>query len=102
MTVGSHGPTGTPRALARTALVAGLVLAAAGVFTQFLTGVPGFPPVPPGPIILVVAAAVVALARWRWAPVVGLLAALFLTIGMLAAGTGGRLTRPEQLGPFLG
>jgi hypothetical protein len=79
-----------------------LFLAAVGVLTQFLTGVPGFPKIPPGPIILAVAAVVVALVRWRWAPAVGLFAALFLTVGFLAAGAGGRLTNPTELGPFLG
>lgn len=60
---------------AAVALVAGLVLAAAGLVIQILGGVPGFPPIPPGPIILIVAAAFVVLAPWRWAPIVGLLAA---------------------------
>ena len=52
----------------RFALVVGLVLAGAGVLTEFLTGVKGFPKIPPGPIIIgagVAAVAVAARARPR-------------------------------------
>ncbi|GAB3385912.1 hypothetical protein GCM10027568_03580 [Humibacter soli] len=65
----------------------GLLLAAVGVLVQFLTGVPGFPPVPPGPIILAVAALVVVVVRWRWIVILGLAVAVFLTVGALASGT---------------
>jgi len=90
------------RSPARIALIGALLVAAAGVFTEFLSGVPGFPPVPPGPIILAVAAIVVAVVRWRWIPILGLLAAAFLTVGMLVAGTDGRLTAVTEPGPFIG
>jgi hypothetical protein len=82
--------------------VAGLSLADTGHVIQFFTGVPGFPPVPPRPIISLVAAGVVALARSRWAPIVGLLAALFIAVSFLVAGGGPRLADPTEFGPFVG
>ncbi len=51
---------------AKTVLVAGLATAAVGTLLEYVTGVPGFPTVPPGPIILGVAAVVVAVVAWRW------------------------------------
>ncbi len=87
----------------RTALAGGLVLAAAGLIVQILTGVPGFPLIPPGPIILLGAAAVVVWWRWRWAPAVGLLAALFLAVGgVLEGSVFERLAAPAAVGPFAG
>ena len=46
---------------------AGLVVAAAGIMIQYVSG-EDFPTIPPGPIILLVAAAVVAFGSWRRAP----------------------------------
>jgi hypothetical protein len=60
--------------------VVGLVVAAAGIMIQYVSGV-DYPTIPPGPIILLAAAAVVAFGPWRWSSVVGLVAALFLSIG---------------------
>jgi hypothetical protein len=60
--------------------VVGLVVAAAGIMIQYVSGV-DYPTIPPGPIILLAAAAVVVFGPWRWSPVVGLVAALFLSIG---------------------
>ena len=70
---------------------------------MFLIGVPGFPPIPPGPITLLVAAALVAFVRWRWIPLVGLATALFLAAGTVLAGaTPSMLATPSQVGPFVG
>ena len=81
----------------------GLIVAALGVTIQFFTGVPGFPKVPPGPFILGGAGILVALLRWRWTPIVGLIVALFISVGLLAAGgAGDRLSTPGELGPFIG
>ena len=72
---------------AKTVLVAGLATAAVGTLLEYVTGVPGFPTVPPGPIILAVAALVVALVAWRWIAAVGLLVAAFVAVGAIASGT---------------
>ncbi|SCF27667.1 hypothetical protein [Micromonospora mirobrigensis] len=89
---------------ARIALALGLVVAALGVLVQFLVGVPGFPAIPPGPIILGVAAIVVlALPRRRWPLVVGLVAAVFVTGGGLIEGSvWGRLADPATFDVWSG
>lgn len=87
-------------------LIAGLLLGAIGLVIEVASGVPGFPPIPPGPIILAVAAVFVALAPWRWAPILGLAAAVFLTVGQaVAPNFGGSLDRLGDVGvfgPFVG
>lgn len=91
------------RTPARTALVAGLVTAAVGVIVLILVGVPGFPLIPPGPIILLVAAGLVTFLPWRWAPALGLLAAAFVSVGAVTAGfTAVMLSTPSAVGPFVG
>jgi hypothetical protein len=56
---------------------AGLVVAVAGIMIQYVSGV-DFLTIPPGPIILLVAAAVVVFGPWRRAPAGGLVTAACL------------------------
>lgn len=90
--------------LAAKVLSVSLIVAGLGVFILFVTGVPGFPKVPPGPIILIGAGLLVALLPWRWAPIIGLVAALFIAVGSVATlGLfGDRLSAPGAFGPFIG
>src|SRR5215217_3789608 len=86
-------------------LVAGLV-AAAGMLVQYASGV-DYPTIPPGPIISLAAAAVVAWGPWRWAPVVGLGTAVFISIGGVIATIAGngfapQLSDPGAFGGFAG
>ena len=86
--------------------IVGLLVAAAGIMVQYVAGV-DYPTVPPGPIILLAAAAVVAFGPWAWAPRVGLVAALFLTIGGAIATIAGNgfnetLGDPSDVGAFAG
>jgi hypothetical protein len=67
---------------ARRSAVAGLIAAAAGIIVQILGGA-DYPPIPPGAILLVVAAVLFAV-RTRWTPVVGMLIPLFLSVGAVA------------------
>jgi hypothetical protein len=67
---------------ARRSAVAGLTAAAAGIIVQILGGA-DYPPIPPGAILLVVAAVLFAV-RTRWTPVVGMLIPLFLSVGAVA------------------
>ncbi|MEV8515415.1 hypothetical protein [Dactylosporangium sp. NPDC051484] len=96
----------TNNALSPSRLTLGLALivAGSGVLTQFLVGVPGFPKIPPGPIILGVAGIIVlALGRSRWPLVVGLLAALFVTLGGLIEGSvWSRIGNPGQFDVWIG
>lgn len=88
---------------ARVLLVIALLVAAAGILVQFLTGVSGFPAVPPGPIILAATAIVVAVVRWRWIPGLGLLAAAFIAVGMIATfNRDHQFTSLDPAGPFIG
>ncbi len=87
-------------------LVVGLVVAAAGMLIQYASGVE-YPTIPPGPIIALVAAAVVAFAPWRRAPVVGLVAAVFISLGGVIATIAGngftpQLSDPGAVGGFVG
>jgi hypothetical protein len=87
-------------------LVVGLVVAAAGMLVQYASGVE-YPTIPPGPIIALAAAAVVAFGPWRRAPVVGLVAAVFISLGGVIATIAGngfteQLSDPGALGGFFG
>ncbi|MGP4022745.1 hypothetical protein [Actinomadura sp. 3N407] len=63
--------------LSRAALVTvtGLVTGAVGLLIQKVAGVE-MPPVPPGLVILVVAAVLITATRWRWTLILAVLAAL--------------------------
>jgi hypothetical protein len=65
--------------------VAGLAVAAVGILLKYFSGVEGFPTVPPGPFILLGAAALVAWGPWRWTAAVGVLAPLLgLVLGAMS------------------
>ena len=81
--------------------VAALLVAAAGFVTQIVSGV-DVPTVPPGLIIMLVAAGLVAFLPWRWIPVVGAAVGLFLLVGFFASGAVGSLLDPSRLGVFIG
>ena len=96
----------TERSPAAKLNIAGLVVAAAGIMIQYVSGV-DYPTIPPGPIILLVAAAVVAFGPWRWSPVVGLVTAVFVSIGGVIATIVGngftpQLSDPSAVGGFAG
>lgn len=73
--------------------VAGMLVGAAGIGLLWAGGVKFPVAVPPGIVILLVGAAFVALAPWRWAPAVGVGIGLFVVVGFLVSPTGiGNLT----------
>ncbi len=98
-------PTSRPRRLSAAAsiTVAGLVVAAAGIVIQIASGA-DYPTIPPGLLILLVAAGLVALAtRWRWTMIVGVIVSLFLLVGgALAPQARQQLGDPGQVGVFVG
>ena len=81
--------------------VAALLVAATGFVIQIVSGV-DVPTVPPGLVIMLVAAALVAFGPWRWTPVVGVVVGLFLLVGFFASGSVGSLLAPERSGVFVG
>ena len=72
----------------RVATLMGLVVDTLGIAILWASGVefPAYPP--PGIIILLAGAGFIALARWPWAPAVGALLGLFVTVGFLISSTG--------------
>jgi energy-coupling factor transporter transmembrane protein EcfT len=81
--------------------VAALIVAAAGFVVQIISGV-DVPTVPPGLVILLLAAGLVALLPWRWVPAVGAFAGLFLFVGFFASGAVVVLLDPSRLGVLVG
>jgi hypothetical protein len=78
---------GSP-SMPRITTVAGLMAGAIGIAVLWASGVE-FPfAIPPGIVILLVAAALVGLAPWRWAPAVGVFVGLFITVGFLLSPNG--------------
>jgi CHASE2 domain-containing sensor protein len=78
-----------------------LLAAAAGFVIQIVSGV-DVPTVPPGLVIPLVAAGLIAFLPWRWMPVVGAAVGLFLLLGFFASGAVGSLLDPSRLGVFVG
>ncbi|TQS41342.1 hypothetical protein [Cryptosporangium phraense] len=81
-----------------------LLVAAAGLTIEYFAGVADFPTIPPGPFILGIAGVLVlALTRPRWPLVVGLIAALFVTVGGLIEGSvWHRIADPGEFADWLG
>jgi hypothetical protein len=83
--------------------VAGLVVGAAGIGVLKLAGVEFPVAVPPGLVILLVGAVLVALLRWRWAPLIGVALGLFVIVGFLVSPDGLDNLRGEHgAGPSIG
>jgi hypothetical protein len=96
----------TPPSPATKLNAAGLVIAAAGIMIQYASGV-DFPTIPPGPIILLAAAALVVFGPRRWGAVVGLVVALFVALGgtiatIVGEGFSPQLSDPSAVGGFAG
>jgi hypothetical protein len=96
-----------PRSAPTKVNAAGLVVAATGILIQYFSGVEGFPTVPPGPFILLGAAALVAWGPWRWTAAVGVLAPLLgLVLGAMSTilnwGTTAPLSHPGEPAGFAG
>ena len=83
--------------------VVGLISIAIALWTQWLSGDPAYPKFPPGPVIFIAVAAIVAMgARWWWTPLIGALMSLLVTSGwFVRLGPGMlRLTHPGSVGKF--
>ena len=87
----------SPLSSAVKATVAALLVAALGFAVQIVSGLE-VPTVPPGLVILLAAAVLVAAVPWRWIPLVGAAVGLFLLVGFFASGSVGSLLDPGRLG----
>lgn len=92
----------TDPATTHRAVVGGLLVAAAGVVTMAISGVAFTTAVPPGLLILLIPAGLVAADRWRWASVLAGVGALFIVVGYIPSGTIGQLFDPVASGAFVG
>jgi hypothetical protein len=90
-----------PLSLAGKLTVAGLIVAAAGVVIQIVSGA-DYPTVPPVFFILLIPAGLIAFGRWRWTPVTAVLAGLFLTFGLFASGASAALFDINKFGVAVG
>jgi hypothetical protein len=72
----------------RAVTVGGLIIGAAGIAVLWAAGVEFPVAVPPGIVILLAGAIFVSVARWRWAPAVGVLLGLFVAVGWAISPTG--------------
>ena len=81
--------------------VAALLVAAFGFAIQIFSGVE-VPTVPLGLVILLVAAGLVALSPWRWAPTIGIVVGLFMFVGFFASGAVSNLSDPSRFGVLVG
>lgn len=79
--------------------IGALLVAAAGILLQYLSGVGDFPTIPPGPIILTILAGIIAFAPWRRIPILGSVMGIALIIGFLLNESVDRLT---DVTPILG
>jgi hypothetical protein len=83
--------------------IVGLISVAFAIWTQWLSSDPAYPKFPPGPVIFIVVATIVAIGtRWWWTPLIGTLIALLVTSGWFARLPAGvlRLTHPGSVGKF--
>ncbi len=72
----------------RTTLVAGLLVGAAGIAILWAAGLEFPVAIPPGLVILLVGAVVVAVFRTRWSAALGGFLGLFVLVGFVISGTG--------------
>ncbi len=78
-----------------------LVTAAVGVVVQIISGVP-YPKVPPVFFILLIPAALTIFGKWRWTPLIVIIAGLFLTMGLFSSGAYTRLFNISNIGGSVG
>ena len=83
--------------------IVGLISIAVAIWLQWLSGDPAYPKFPPGPVIFIAVAAIIAMGtRWWWTPLIGALISLLVTTGWFALLSRGvlRLTHPGSVGKF--
>jgi hypothetical protein len=86
---------------ARGATVIGLVAGAGGILVLRFSGA-AMPSVPPGLVLLLAAAALVAFSSRRWAPIVAVLVALSEVLGYVLSGSTYGLFAIDSIGILIG
>ncbi len=81
--------------------LAGLLITAAGIAILYVSG-GEMPVVPPGFVMLLIAAGLVAWGPWRWTPIAGIVAALAEAGGFFGSGSAANLFDLSPFGIFAG
>jgi hypothetical protein len=79
-----------------------LLIAAVGFVTQMVAGVTDTPTIPPGLIVILVAAGLVAFVPGRWTPLAGVVAGLFNLVASVVVDAADRLVDPSPATGFIG
>ena len=79
----------------------GLLVTAAGIAILYVSG-GEMPVVPPGFVMLLIAAGLVAWGPWRWTPIAGIVAALAEAGGFFGSGSAANLFDLGEVGIFAG
>lgn len=82
--------------------IAALLVAAIGFVIQMISGITDTPTIPPGLVVILVAAGLVSFAPASWMPFAGAVAGLFNLVAFVAVGAGDRLLEPAATGAFTG
>src|ERR687896_1275332 len=82
--------------------VVALLIAAVGFVTQLVAGVTDTPTIPPGLVVILVAAGLVAFVPGRWMPLAGVVAGLFNLVASVAVDAIDRLVDPSPATGFVG
>jgi hypothetical protein len=82
--------------------VVALLIAAVGFVTQMVAGVTDTPTIPPGLVVILVAAGLVAFVPGRWMPLAGVVAGLFNLVASVVVDAVDRLTDPSPATGFIG
>jgi hypothetical protein len=88
--------------MARNLTLVALLAAAAGFVLQMVAGITDTPTIPPGLVVLLAAAALVAFTSWRWAFLVGVAAAVFNLLAFVIVGAVDRLVDVTPAIGFIG
>lgn len=82
-------------------IILGLLIAFAGVVTQILSNVP-YPKIPPVFFILLIPVGLLIFSKWRWLPILIIVAGLFLIMGLFTSGASARLMNFTSIGGSIG
>lgn len=82
--------------------VVALLIAAVGFVTQMVAGVTDTPTIPPGLVVILAAAGLVAFVPGRWTPLAGVVAGVFNLVASVAVDAMDRLVDPSPVAGFIG
>jgi hypothetical protein len=82
-------------------IILGLLIAFAGVVTQVLSNV-HYPKIPPVFFILLIPIGLLIFSKWRWLPIIIIVAGLFLIMGLFTSGASVRLVNFTSIGGSIG